>query len=367
MSYRRMMFVTLLLLLVTMAGCAAFSAIGDGSPEEMKKAKMSKDDLWNQTKELEKEKADYQKRLADQQEELARMAKDLSDQQTEITQANKQVAELGKSVDELNAQMRQIQEARQREHPLKETELVQPKKETAKPVKKTKSPKREVRKASSEAKEREQKATDTSAILKQITEAKQTLSVGKEEPETPPKKKEADASRDKITEKKQEAQPEAPAVKAREPKPLDDLSLQMKQFAEAEERETAAKETGSPQVKKGMAKEDKAVKAPKQIVRKDPAETQPAQKKALKIKVLAGDGDIASARSLSKRLGKMGYRVKLIDKAPRSDFDTTVVYYGTDHRAAGETMAKRLGGGVATKLLTWSSDFDIIVVTGRQP
>jgi hypothetical protein len=96
-------------------------------------------------------------------------------------------------------------------------------------------------------------------------------------------------------------------------------------------------------------------------------ETQPPQKKALTIKVLAGDGNIISARSLSKRLGKMGYRVKLIDKAPRSDFDTTIVYYGTDHRAAAETMAKRLGGGTATRPLTWSSAFDVIIVTGRQP
>ncbi len=63
----------------------------------------------------------------------------------------------------------------------------------------------------------------------------------------------------------------------------------------------------------------------------------------------------------------MGYRVKLIDKAPRSDFNGIVVYYGNEHRASAETMAKRLGGGTATRPLTWSSAFDIIVVTGRRP
>ena len=63
----------------------------------------------------------------------------------------------------------------------------------------------------------------------------------------------------------------------------------------------------------------------------------------------------------------MGYRVKLTDRAPRSDFEVTTVYYGTDYRASAETMAKRLGGGAVAKPLTWSSSFDIIVVTGRQP
>jgi hypothetical protein len=63
----------------------------------------------------------------------------------------------------------------------------------------------------------------------------------------------------------------------------------------------------------------------------------------------------------------MGYRVKLIDRAPRSDFEVTTVYYGTDHRTAAETIAKKLGGGAIAKTLTWSSSFDIIVVTGRKP
>ena len=365
MSYRRIMYVPLALLLLAMAGCATFSPFGDGSPEEMKKAEMSKDDLWNQTKALEREKAVYQKQLTDQQEELAKVAQDLSDQQAEIARANKQVAELNKSVDELNEQMRQLQEARQKEQPLKEEELVQPKKEPAKPVKKIKSPKKPVRKAAPKVKAQETKPADTSAIVKEIADAKQKLSAGKEEAETPQGKKEAETPREKITEKKQEAQPGGLAAKTREPKPLDDLSLRMKLFEEAGERESAAKETTPVQVGKGAREEDKAVKAPKQIARTEPTEKKTPGQKALKIKVLSGDGNIASARSLSKRLVKMGYRVKLIDKAPRSDFDTTIVFYGKDHHEAAEAMAKRLGSGTATRSLTWSSDFDIIVVTGR--
>jgi chromosome segregation ATPase len=356
MSYRKMMYIALLLLPLTLAGCATFS--GGDSPEERQKAEMTKDDLWNQAKALEKEKAADQKRLADQQEEIARLAKNLSDQQTEIARANTQVGELNKSVDELNAQMRQLQEARQREHPLKEIELTQPKKETAKSVKKTKAPKKEPRKATAEAKAQEQQSTDMSAMKKEIAEAKQKLSARKAEPETP---------QDKTPEMKPEVQPAAPEKKTREARALDDLSLQMKLFEEGEQRESAAKETGSAQVKKGAIKEDKSVAAPKQTARKEPAEAPSPRPKNLTIKVLSGDGDIASAQSLSKRLGKMGYRVKLIDKAPRSDFNGTVVYYDSEHRTSAETMAKRLGGGTATRPLTWSSSFDIIVVTGRRP
>ena len=357
MWYRRMMHITLLLLLLSLAGCATFS--GGDSPEERQKAEMTKDDLWNQTQALEKEKADAQKRLADQQEEIARMAKDLSDQQNEIARANKQVGELNKSVDELTTQMRQLQEARQREHPLKEIELTPPKKETAKSVKKTKTPKKETRKATSEAKTtQDRQATDMSAMKKEIAEAKQKVSATKAEPETP---------RDKTPEMKPEVQPAAAEKKTREARALDDLSLQMKLFEEEEQRATAAKETGSAQVKKGAPTEDRSVAAPKQIARKEPVEAKSSRQKNLAIKVLSGDGDIASARSLSNRLGKMGYRVKLIDKAPRSDFNGIVVYYGNEHRASAETMAKRLGGGTATRPLTWSSAFDIIVVTGRRP
>ncbi len=260
MSYRRMMYITLLLLLLSLAGCATFS--GGDSPEERQKAEMTKDDLWNQTKALEKEKAAAQKQLADQQEEIARMAKDLSDQQNEIARANKQVGELNKSVDELTTQMRQLQEARQREHPLKEIELTPPKKETAKSVKKTKPPKKEARKATS-AMAQDRQATDMSAMKKEIADAKQKVSAGKEEPETP---------RDKTPEMKPEAQPAAPEKKTREPRALDDLSLQMKLFEEEEQRATAAKETGSAQVKKGALTEDKSVAAPKQIARKEPVE-----------------------------------------------------------------------------------------------
>ena len=84
----------------------------------------------------------------------------------------------------------------------------------------------------------------------------------------------------------------------REPKPLDDLSLRMKLFDEAGERESAAKETTPAQVEKGAREEGKAVKSPRQIARKEPAEKKTPGQKTIRIKVLSGDGNIASARDV---------------------------------------------------------------------
>lgn len=95
-----------------------------------------------------------------------------------------------------------------------------------------------------------------------------------------------------------------------------------------------------------------------------PKEAGP-ERKPSKIKVLAGDGSIASARSLAKRLGKMGYPVKLIDKAPRSDFKVNTIFFAPGYQAAAAALARQLGGGAVSKPLTWQSIFNIIIVTGR--
>ena len=165
---------------------------------------------------------------------------------------------------------------------------------------------------------------------------------------------------------KKEDGKEPPEAKAPKPSSVEDLSAQMKQFEESRQRGTAPQETEPGQTKKEPLKQGRTIGGSK---KRDAGRAGGAQGagKAATIKVLAGDGNIASARGLSKQMGKMGYRVKLVDQAPRSDFEVTTVYYGTDHRAAAETLAKRLGGGATARPLTWSSSFDIIVVTGRQP
>ena len=100
-----------------------------------------------------------------------------------------------------------------------------------------------------------------------------------------------------------------------------------------------------------------------------PKETVPrteSEPKAIKIKVLTGDGNIASARNLSTRLGKMGYRVAKIDRAKRSDYQVNTIYFGSGYQAAAKTLVKRLGSGTESKPLTWRSAFNLIVVTGRK-
>lgn len=352
MTYRRMICIPVLLLLLTMAGCAAGRVFDAGSPEEQRKSAASKDDLWNQTVALEKENAAYQKQLAAQQAELDRLNKELTDQQMEIDQASKQATELTGAVDDLTAKVKQLQDARLREHPLREANLAQPAKVTGRQEKKTAVPKKEAMKKSRarDAKVR----SDREPQVKMVHEAEQKIPPP-QEIEPPP-----------VAAPKEDAGKGPPEAKVSKPSSVEDLSAQMKQFEESRQRGTAPKEIDPGQTKKETPKQGKKTAVSKKETQEEPAEPK-ARRKAAAIKVLAGDGNIASARGLAKQMGKMGYRVKLVDQAPRSDFEVTTVYYGTDHRAAAETLAKRLGGGAAARPLTWSSSFDIIVVTGRQP
>ncbi|MHB8909536.1 MAG: LytR C-terminal domain-containing protein [Syntrophales bacterium] len=348
MTYRRMMYVPMLLLFLTMAGCTAGRVFDAGSPEEQRKSATSKDELWNQTVALEKENAAYQKQIAAQQAELDRLNKELTDQQMEIDQTSKQATELTGAVDDLTAKVKQLQDARLREHPLKEATLTQPEKATVR--QKTAIPKREPPKKSRARNTKPKSARDAQVKMLQETEPKIPPP---QEVEPPPVKKDAGK--------------EPAEMKVPKPRSVEDLSAQMKQFEEARQKGAAMKETEPEKTKKEPQQQAKKTALPRKEKETQQELAEPkGRAKAATIKVLAGDGDIASARGLAKQLGKMGYRVKLVDRAPRSDFEVTTVYYGADHRAAAETMAKRLGGGATARPLTWSSSFDIIVVTGRQ-
>jgi len=336
MLHRRMIPIPVFLLLLALSGCAAGSAFDTGSPEEQRKAALSKDELWNQAAVLEKENAAYQKRLADQQAEIDRMRKELADQQMEIDQTSKQATELTSALDDLTTRVKQLQDARQREHPLKEANLAQPERQTAKPGKKAALPKKELPKKSLPRAREPQ--------LTQPQEAEQKL--------PPPEIAAAPVKKDE-------------AKEPPKPRSVADLSAQMKLFEETRLKGTAPGETEPGQPQNAPAKQVKKTALPKKEAQKEPAAKEAREARTATIKVLAGDGKIASARTLAKQLGRMGYRVNLTDLAPRSDFEVITVYYGTDHRAAAETMAKRLGGGAAARPLTWSSSFDIIVVTGR--
>ena len=88
---------------------------------------------------------------------------------------------------------------------------------------------------------------------------------------------------------------------------------------------------------------------------------------SLKIKVLSGDGNLASAQEMAKRLGRMGYKIKAIDLAPQSSFLRDTVYFTSRSHLQAKRLLSRLGSNAILKPLTWRSVFDLIIVTGKNP
>ncbi|HEN20469.1 MAG TPA: hypothetical protein ENN86_00490 [Desulfobacteraceae bacterium] len=87
----------------------------------------------------------------------------------------------------------------------------------------------------------------------------------------------------------------------------------------------------------------------------------------LKVKVLSGDGILDSAGRMAVKLRQMGYDVKSIDRASKSGYAENIVYYAKDYSGEGKSLASALGGNTVARPMGWSSVFDIIVVTGKNP
>jgi cell division protein FtsB len=98
----------------------------------------------------------------------------------------------------------------------------------------------------------------------------------------------------------------------------------------------------------------------------DAGDRKTAQVKPLKIKVLAGDGRLVSARLMARKIEKTGLKVEIVDLAPRADFSADTVYYRPDYEKDAKEIAGRLGEKTLVKTMTWSSAFNIIVVTGKK-
>lgn len=93
----------------------------------------------------------------------------------------------------------------------------------------------------------------------------------------------------------------------------------------------------------------------------------PKGKRKLRIKVLSGDGDLNSAKEAAKKLRNMGYNIRLIDLAPRPNFSRNTVFFAPKFKNEAKSLAPGLGGAITIfKPLSWSSVFDIIVVTGKK-
>jgi predicted RNase H-like nuclease (RuvC/YqgF family) len=95
----------------------------------------------------------------------------------------------------------------------------------------------------------------------------------------------------------------------------------------------------------------------------DPVLKKPLEN--LKIKVLGGDGTLVSANKMATRLLEMGYRVKIIHLAPTSNFSKNTVFYKQNVKGEAEDLVARMGGNTISKVLTWESIFDLVVVTGK--
>jgi hypothetical protein len=100
------------------------------------------------------------------------------------------------------------------------------------------------------------------------------------------------------------------------------------------------------------------------------AHTQEASQEdiaSLKIKVLSGDGNLASAHEMAKKLRGMGYKIKAVDLAPQPSFSRDTLYFTSNSHQQAKHLLSRLGDNAVLKPLTWPSVFDLIIVTGKNP
>lgn len=95
------------------------------------------------------------------------------------------------------------------------------------------------------------------------------------------------------------------------------------------------------------------------------AQSHPSQKniRGIKIKVLSGDGNLDSAREMAKKLRKIGYMIKTIHSSQRK-FSRNTIFFAPEFQNEARSLAPSLGGTPVLKPLTWSTIFDLIVVTG---
>ena len=86
----------------------------------------------------------------------------------------------------------------------------------------------------------------------------------------------------------------------------------------------------------------------------------------LKIKILSIDSK-NSAEKMAKKLRAIGYEIKSISYAPRSNFLRNTVYFAPEFKDKAEQLVASLGGKTTFKPLNWPSVFDLIIVTGENP
>jgi len=118
-----------------------------------------------------------------------------------------------------------------------------------------------------------------------------------------------------------------------------------------------------------LKKQIEELKAQRDAIRneKTAIEEQKAKLRTVRIKVLTGDGKLASATQLAENVTAMGYKVEKVDTAPTANFSRHTVFYAPDARKDAENITKRLGGNAVAMPLSWPSVFNIILVAGKTP
>ena len=90
-----------------------------------------------------------------------------------------------------------------------------------------------------------------------------------------------------------------------------------------------------------------------------------ALKIEVKIKVLSGDGNPEHAIKMAEKLKKFGYKIESIGRAPRSNFKVTTIYFKPNVKNEVKRLVSKLNVNHILKPLSWSSDYNIIVVTSK--
>jgi hypothetical protein len=85
----------------------------------------------------------------------------------------------------------------------------------------------------------------------------------------------------------------------------------------------------------------------------------------LQIKILSGDGRQESAEKMKNKLTGMGYPVRMVDLAPRKNFEANAVFFAVGYREQAEEIAKKIGGNIPIKPISWHSVFNIIIVSAQ--
>ena len=100
----------------------------------------------------------------------------------------------------------------------------------------------------------------------------------------------------------------------------------------------------------------------------DKNDTQKEGMETIAIKILSGTGDIAIAKQMAKHLNFLGYDITTLDVAPRSNFTNNTIYFADTAKGQAEALAAELENtGPILKPLSWSSQFDVILVAVKIP